>query len=165
LTSHILATDVSQSHCKFNSHMKYSLQRLIPFLPFLRLPIPKTRLDYCRLIFYTPSRFLTVPPYNYSARTPRKIPSSIVKTAWLLIRYLAMDVLYCRLRLCCGECVYRHVAQPWVYMSNYTLIICYYAMYNVPMSYISDILKCTLWSAFCTSVNTGFEFMFPKLDN
>jgi hypothetical protein len=45
LTSHILATDLSQSHCNFKSHMKSSCHSLIPFLPFLQLPIPKTRLD------------------------------------------------------------------------------------------------------------------------
>jgi hypothetical protein len=32
-TSRIRATDFSDSHCHFNSHMKSSLHRLIPFLP------------------------------------------------------------------------------------------------------------------------------------
>jgi hypothetical protein len=50
-TSHILATDLSQSHCNFKSHMKSSLHCLIPFLTFLQLPILKTRLDYSRLLF------------------------------------------------------------------------------------------------------------------
>jgi hypothetical protein len=36
---------------------------------------------------------LTVPPYNSSAWTPRKAPSSFVKNACLLVRYLAMDGL------------------------------------------------------------------------
>jgi hypothetical protein len=58
-TSRILATDLSQSHCNFKSHMKSSLHSLIPFLQFplshLRLPIPKTRLEYSGLLFYTPS--------------------------------------------------------------------------------------------------------------
>jgi hypothetical protein len=36
---------------------------------------------------------LTVPSYNFSAQTPRKTPSSFVKNACLLVRYLAMDVL------------------------------------------------------------------------
>jgi hypothetical protein len=43
--SRILATDLSQSHCNFKSHMKSSLYRLINFLPFLlnhlRLPSPE----------------------------------------------------------------------------------------------------------------------------
>jgi hypothetical protein len=30
--SRILATDSSQSHCNFKSHMKFSLHHLIPFL-------------------------------------------------------------------------------------------------------------------------------------
>jgi hypothetical protein len=44
-TSRILATDLSQSHCNFKSHMKSSLHSLIPFslflLNYLRLPIPE----------------------------------------------------------------------------------------------------------------------------
>jgi hypothetical protein len=32
-TSRILATDLSQSHCNFKSHMKPSFRSLIPFLP------------------------------------------------------------------------------------------------------------------------------------
>jgi hypothetical protein len=44
-TSHIPATDLSQSHCNFKSHAKYSCHSLIPFLPFLlnhlRLPSPE----------------------------------------------------------------------------------------------------------------------------
>jgi hypothetical protein len=53
-TSRILATDLSQSHCNFKSHVKSSWHRLIPFLPFLQLPIPKTRLGYSRILLYTP---------------------------------------------------------------------------------------------------------------
>jgi hypothetical protein len=34
-----------------------------------------------------------VPPYNSSARIPRKIPSSVINNACLLVRYVAMDVL------------------------------------------------------------------------
>jgi hypothetical protein len=33
ITSRILATDLSQSHCHFSSHMKSSFHNLIPFLP------------------------------------------------------------------------------------------------------------------------------------
>jgi hypothetical protein len=54
-TSRILVTVSSHSHCSFKSHVKSSCQSLIPFLPFLQLPIPKTRLDYSRLLLYTPS--------------------------------------------------------------------------------------------------------------
>jgi hypothetical protein len=53
-TSRILATDLSQSHCNFNSHMRSSWHRLIPFLLFLQLPIPKTRLSSIPLLFSTP---------------------------------------------------------------------------------------------------------------
>jgi hypothetical protein len=44
-TSRILATDPSQSHCNFKSHMMSSLHRLISSLGIiLRLPIMKSRL-------------------------------------------------------------------------------------------------------------------------
>jgi hypothetical protein len=39
---------------------------------------------------------LTVLSYNFSARTLRKTSSSVVKNACLLVRYLAMDVLFLR---------------------------------------------------------------------
>jgi hypothetical protein len=54
--SGILATDLSQSHFHFKSHMKSSLHSLIHFLLFLlQLPIPKTRLNSIPLI---PSSYL-----------------------------------------------------------------------------------------------------------
>jgi hypothetical protein len=57
-TSRILVTDVSQSHCHFNSYMKSSWHSLIPFWPFLfnRLGLPSPELDpiLFRLLFRTP---------------------------------------------------------------------------------------------------------------
>jgi hypothetical protein len=53
VTSRILATDFSEYHCNFKSHMKFSCHSLIPFLPlfcscqFRRLD--STILDYCSL--------------------------------------------------------------------------------------------------------------------
>jgi hypothetical protein len=46
-SSRILATDLSQSHCNFKSHMMSSLHRLIPFLPFTlnHLGLPSAELD------------------------------------------------------------------------------------------------------------------------
>jgi hypothetical protein len=41
-----------------------------------------------------PSRLLTVPSYNSSAQTPQKTPSSVAKNACLLVRHLAIDVLF-----------------------------------------------------------------------
>jgi hypothetical protein len=55
-TSRILATDFSQSHCNFKSHVKSSCHSLIPFLPFLLnhllLPSPERDpvLDYCSIL-------------------------------------------------------------------------------------------------------------------
>jgi hypothetical protein len=60
-TSRILATDLSQSHCHFNPHMKSSWHSLIPFLTFLlshlRLPSPELGpilflLDYCSVLYF-----------------------------------------------------------------------------------------------------------------
>jgi hypothetical protein len=82
-TSRILATDLSQTHCHFESYVKSSWHRLIPFLPFLlnnlRLPSPELDpilflLDYftSRLLFSTPFKRPSLSLYNHSARTPRK---------------------------------------------------------------------------------------------
>jgi hypothetical protein len=58
LTSRILATDLSQSHCNFKSRIKCSLLRLIPFLPSLlnHVRLPSSELDPIpfRLLFRTP---------------------------------------------------------------------------------------------------------------
>jgi hypothetical protein len=54
-TSCILATDLSQSHCNFKSHVQSSCLSLIPFLPFLQLPISglnSTTLDYCSILHF-----------------------------------------------------------------------------------------------------------------
>jgi hypothetical protein len=87
-TSRILATDLSQPHCHFNSHMKPSFHSLIPFLPlfcsyqFRRLDSIHfevhilagwrlgTRLDWTTVLYYSvPS---SVSFYNPSARTTQK---------------------------------------------------------------------------------------------
>jgi hypothetical protein len=50
-TNRILATDLSQSHCYFKSHVVSSCHSLIPFLSLvLRLPMPLTRLHSIRLL-------------------------------------------------------------------------------------------------------------------
>jgi hypothetical protein len=61
-------------------------------------------LHYYITPLYSPSRLLTVTSHNSLARTPRKAPSSIVKNACLLVRYLAMDVLL--LTAYASGCVY-----------------------------------------------------------
>jgi hypothetical protein len=70
LTSRILATDLSQSHCNFKSHVKSSLHRLIPFLTFLlnhlRLPSPELEPVLFRLLFCTPTTMLLL---HLSCRT------------------------------------------------------------------------------------------------
>jgi hypothetical protein len=57
-----------------------------------------------RLLPSTPSYYYSKRPsspfYNPSAWTPRKTRSSVVKEECLHLRYLAMDVLYCRVRVC-----------------------------------------------------------------
>jgi hypothetical protein len=102
-TGRILATDLSQSHCNFNSHVKSPWHGLNPILPLLQLPIRKTaRLDSTTLLYSFASSMLF---YNPSARTPRITPSSIVKNACLLVRYLAMNVLLLSRALVLRECV------------------------------------------------------------
>jgi hypothetical protein len=58
-TSRVLATDLSQSHCKFKSHVKFSCQSLVPFLSFIgnHLVLSSPELDQIlfRLLFCTPS--------------------------------------------------------------------------------------------------------------
>jgi hypothetical protein len=116
----MLATDFSQSHCNFKSQVKSSAHRTIPCLPFIlnRLrptspdldPIPiSSRLLHVRttIVYSYHSSFGTRLSYNYSARTPKKTPSSIVKYACLLARYLVMDVLLLLARVL-WDCVYRH---------------------------------------------------------
>jgi hypothetical protein len=104
-TSRILATDLSQSHCNFNSHMKSSWHSLIHFLPFLQLAIPKIRLHsttvLCSFYYISPAEHF----YNHFARTPRKTPTSIVKNACLQLRCLATDVLFFRSFATGGTCL------------------------------------------------------------
>jgi hypothetical protein len=45
------------------------------------------------LLRCTLSRRLAVSSYNSTARTPRKTPSFVVKSAYLLVHYLAVEVL------------------------------------------------------------------------
>jgi hypothetical protein len=69
--------------------------------------IPSRLLHFTTSVLYSLSDFLC--PFNLSARSPRKAPSSIVKEACVLLRYLAMDVLLSRARML-REYVYRPVA-------------------------------------------------------
>jgi hypothetical protein len=68
LTSRILATDLSQSHCHFKSHMKPTLHRLIPFLQFLlhHLRLQSPELDPILILHAWD------PYYIASRRTDRK---------------------------------------------------------------------------------------------
>jgi hypothetical protein len=57
-TSHILATNLPQSHCHFTSHMNSSFHNLVPFMPLL-CKCQFQRLDYSQLLFSTtPSNIL-----------------------------------------------------------------------------------------------------------
>jgi hypothetical protein len=58
-TSRILGTDLSQSHSNFKTPVKSTWHRLISFLLFLQLPIPRldpTTLDYCCILRCTPPK-------------------------------------------------------------------------------------------------------------
>jgi hypothetical protein len=91
-TSRILATDLSQSHFNFKSHMKYSCQSLISFFSI--------NFD-CH--FQNPTHFLITSsndllyPFITLRQGPlRKHSLSIVEKACLLIRCLGMDILLLR---------------------------------------------------------------------
>jgi hypothetical protein len=102
--------------------MTSSSHRPILFLPFLRLPIPRldsTRMDYNCMLRCIPSRLLTVHFCNNSARTPRKTLSSLVKIACLLVRYLAIDVLFFHAFASAGICL----ASRWLAMGIHVTIL------------------------------------------
>jgi hypothetical protein len=97
-TSRILATDLQQSHRHFKSHMKSSLHRIIPFLPFLlshlRLPSPEldpflnNSLKWTLLQLKALNNnncFLGTSRYIASGRTSLKTPSSIVPYCFRLV--------------------------------------------------------------------------------
>jgi hypothetical protein len=115
-------TDISQSHCNFKSHVKSSLHRLIPFLPFLRLPIP--RLDSTTVAYSAVLRLLLVllsyctffittlhgPRGKHVSRDrirgtdhTENTASSISSKVCLPRRCLVIEVLL--LRACVKECV------------------------------------------------------------
>jgi hypothetical protein len=131
LTSRILATNLSRSHCIFKSHMKSSFHSLIPFLPlfcycqFRKLDFIKFLCSQALILlswrletrFFT-SRLLTllvyysvassVSFYNPSARATQKT-AFIIKKACLLARYVTKDVLLLH-AYATRECVYQIVA-------------------------------------------------------
>jgi hypothetical protein len=123
-TIRILATNLSQSHCHFNSYMKSSWHSLIPFVPFLlthlRLPSPELNQVLLTTVlhsfYYCSSEFLC--PFITPRHEPQGKHPCIVKVACLLVRYLVMDVLLSRGRVL-RECVYRVAAKQWVYKSHY----------------------------------------------
>jgi hypothetical protein len=111
-TSRILATDLSQSHCNFKSHVKSSRLRLIPFLRFLQLQIP--RLLSTTVLYFSVLRLLLL---LLSCRTLLLTTSHghhgntvcIIDEACLPCRCLATGVLLLHTRML-RKCVYRSVA-------------------------------------------------------
>jgi hypothetical protein len=119
-TSRILATDLSQSHCHFKSHMKSSCHSLTHFLPFCSCQF--RRLDSFQfLLDYLISKVLSSTPASTPPQATFSTPLQTLGTdhtentvfycrkMCLLIRCLAMGVLLSRARVL-RECVYRHVA-------------------------------------------------------
>jgi hypothetical protein len=107
----ILATDLSQSHWQFISHMKSSFHSLIHFLPFLLNHLPTVisgTLPNSRLQLTVKLDYFSMALYNPLARTPRKT-ACIIKDTCLLVRYIAMDALLLH-SYASRECVYRVVA-------------------------------------------------------
>jgi hypothetical protein len=83
----ILATDLSQSHCHLKSHAKSSCHRLIPFVPFLQLPIPKIRLDCSQLLFDTSTSPVKV---KVKVTLRLKVSQSVFLCVELMTRYLLL---------------------------------------------------------------------------
>jgi hypothetical protein len=107
-TSRILATDLSESHCHFNSYLKSSWDSIIGFLPFplnhLRLPFPELNPVLPTIVlnsFYCFSSKFRCPFMTPQHGLQGKHPC-IVKEASLLVRYPAW-MSYCRVRVCCGN--------------------------------------------------------------
>jgi hypothetical protein len=81
-------------------------------------PIVSIVLYFCYFVSTTPVLPNT---YNHSAWTPRKTPSSIVKNACLLVRYLAMDVLLLRARVA-GMCLPTRCLAIGIHVNIYTYL-------------------------------------------
>jgi hypothetical protein len=90
-TSRILTTDLSLSYCRFNSNMKSTFHSLIPFLSFLQLPIPKTRLNSVSLL-----------PSSY----PGRLASQTLKLH--STRLLSTTLLYSQIEFLCPFITPRH---------------------------------------------------------
>jgi hypothetical protein len=109
ITSRILATGISQSQCSFKSHVKSSCHNLIPFLS-LFCSCQFRRLDSTAVPYSLPLCFYySCPVERFLQPLCADHTENTVKNACLLVRYLAMDVLFsCAPVL--RECVYRPIA-------------------------------------------------------
>jgi hypothetical protein len=123
-TTRIQATDLSQFHCNFRSHLKSSLHSLIPSLPFLSITLDchlqnstqfLTTINSNQLFF---SYTLSVSdsnqplPWNFPLYSLEADPTEnivfycpILFEACLLIRCLAVDVLLLRALVPAGMCL------------------------------------------------------------
>jgi hypothetical protein len=115
LTSRILATDLSESHCHFKSHMGSSFRSLISFFPLFcncqlnSIPLlPSSYTGRLASRNSTLHSFLNICCWtlfdNAFARTTQKT-ASIFKEACWLSRCLARDVLLLRSYACAGMCL------------------------------------------------------------
>jgi hypothetical protein len=116
-TRRILATDLWQSHCNFKAHMKSSLHRLIPLLPFLLiyLTMPCPELDNLTTIL---SNDLLCPFISLRQGPHRKHSLSIVEVC-LLIRCLITDVLLLRAYASAGMCIPNRCLAMNLYVTMY----------------------------------------------
>jgi hypothetical protein len=107
-TSCILATDLSQSHCYFESHRKSSLHRLIPFLQFA---VTLDCHSQTSTQFSTASNLKVILcPCIIPRHGPRRKHSlSVVVNVFLLIHCITMIILLLR-SWDPRECVYPVVA-------------------------------------------------------
>jgi hypothetical protein len=115
-TSHILATDLSESHCNFKSHLKFSLHRLISFVSFLlnhRLPSPELDPILSTTVVFSSTVLLLL----LSSRTllitilhgPHGKHRLLLTRMRIFCSVTWQWMLCCRVCLCCGN-VYQPVA-------------------------------------------------------
>jgi hypothetical protein len=110
LTIRLLITDLSQSTCNFNSHMKSSCHSPNYFFDIiLQLEILKTQLDYSRTLFYTPS-------------TQLLLLYIVLYTVFHHQECAFIDPLPRNGRVAAWERVYRPVADQWIYTSRCSLL-------------------------------------------
>jgi hypothetical protein len=161
-----LLYNVSESQSITTTHNQSSAEYffldcrgLAPFSFFLSLPLDSVLYHLCSLEADPIENTSVAQQWIYVNHIGNT--SSVVKNTCLLARYLATDVLYCRVflyalpnnclftkNLSPRERVYRAVAQQWVVTSQYLYQYYYTSTYQTnfrQMSWADECCKSTIW--------------------